>query len=79
MAWSRCASHSSTILSRVMVVLYRERWGKTRWTAIEETAVKDACLDGEWKRLFFIALDRSGSCPSGFLSIMCDTTGKISD
>jgi len=49
--------------SRVMVVLYREQWGKTRWTAIEETAVKDACFNGEWKRLFFIALDKSGALP----------------
>jgi hypothetical protein len=49
--------------SRVMVVLYREHWGKTRWTAIEETAVKDACFNGDWKRLFFIALDRISALP----------------
>jgi len=49
--------------SRVMVVLYREQWGKTRWTAIEETAVKDACFNGNWKRLFFIALDRTSVLP----------------
>jgi hypothetical protein len=48
---------------RVMVVLYREGWGKTRWTAIEETAVKDACFNGGWKRLFFIALDRTSALP----------------
>jgi hypothetical protein len=50
--------------SRVMVVLYRELWGKTRWTAIEETAVKDACFNGGWKRLFFIALDRTSPLPT---------------
>jgi len=49
--------------SRVMVVLYREQWGKTRWTAIEESAVKDACFNGDWKRLFFIALDRVSTVP----------------
>jgi hypothetical protein len=48
---------------RVMVVLYRDQWGKTRWTAIEETAVKDACFNGGWKRLFFIALDRTSALP----------------
>lgn len=49
--------------SRVMVVLYREHWAKTRWTAIEETAIKDACFNGDWKRLFFIVLDRNSPLP----------------
>ncbi len=48
---------------RVMVVLYRDGWGKTRWTAIEETAIKDSCFNGGWKRLFFIALDRTSVLP----------------
>lgn len=50
--------------SRLMVVLYRGQWGKTRWTAIEETAVKEACFNGGWKRLFFIALERSDTLPN---------------
>ncbi len=49
--------------SRVMVVLYREQWGKTRWTAIEEAAIKEACFNGEWKRLFFVALDHISELP----------------
>jgi hypothetical protein len=49
--------------SRLMVVLFRSRWGKTRWTAIEELAVKDACFNGEWNRLFFVALDRNSILP----------------
>lgn len=48
---------------RVMVVLYREPWGKTRWTAIEETAIKEACFNEGWKRLFFISLDRTSRLP----------------
>jgi hypothetical protein len=48
---------------RVMVVLYREGWGKTRWTAIEETAIKEACFNGGWNRLFFINLDRASVLP----------------
>jgi hypothetical protein len=50
--------------SRVIVVLYREGWGKTPWTGVEETAIKDACLAGGWKRLFFIVLDKTGRFPA---------------
>jgi hypothetical protein len=49
--------------SRVMVVLYREPWGKTPWTGIEETAIKEACLAYGWSRLFFIVLDRESVIP----------------
>ncbi len=49
--------------SRVMVVLYRERWSKTPWTRIEETAIKDACLAHGWRRLFFLVMDRSSALP----------------
>ena len=47
-----------------MLVLHREQWGKTRWTAIEETAIKEACFNGGWKRLFFIALDKFSQLPN---------------
>jgi hypothetical protein len=49
--------------SRLMVVLFRDPWGKTRWTAIEELAIKEACFNGEWNRLFFVALDRASTLP----------------
>jgi hypothetical protein len=49
--------------SRVMVVLYREPWGKTPWTRIEETAIKEACLEYGWERLFFVVVDRSSILP----------------
>lgn len=49
--------------SRVMVVLYREPWGKTPWTRVEETAIKEGCLEHGWKRLFFIVLDRESAIP----------------
>jgi len=48
---------------RLMVVLYRAKWGHTRWTAIEETAIHDACFNGDLKRLFFIALDDQSPFP----------------
>lgn len=49
--------------SRVTVVLYREPWGKTPWTQVEETAIKDGCLKHGWRRLFFMSLDDSAGFP----------------
>jgi hypothetical protein len=49
--------------SRVMVVLYREKWGKTPWTRVEETAIKEVCFKYGWERLFFISLDQSDVLP----------------
>jgi TIR domain len=50
--------------SRLMVVLYRERWGKTPWTRVEETAIKEACLAHGWERLLFVILDQSSVPPT---------------
>jgi hypothetical protein len=49
--------------SRVMVVLYQDPWGKTPWTRVEETAIKEACLEHGWERLFFMVLDRASRLP----------------
>jgi hypothetical protein len=49
--------------SRVVVILYREPWGETPWTRVEETAIKDGCLEQGWKRLFFIVLDKQSALP----------------
>ncbi len=49
--------------SRVNVVLYREMWGQTPWTRVEETAIKDSCLDRGWSSLFFIVLDKNDKLP----------------
>jgi hypothetical protein len=45
--------------ARVNVVLYREDWGKTPWTRVEETAIKEHCLNGGWSGLMFVQLDKS--------------------
>lgn len=45
--------------ARVCVVLYREGWGQTKWTRIEETAIKDRAFDKGWDFLIIIALDSS--------------------
>ena len=49
--------------SRVSVVLFREPWGKTPWTRVEETAIKDACFERGWQHLFFVVLDRESALP----------------
>jgi hypothetical protein len=49
--------------SRVAMVLYREPWGKTPWTRIEETAIKERCLDQGWHSLFFVMLDKGSTPP----------------
>jgi hypothetical protein len=49
--------------SRVTVVLYRERWGQTPWTRVEETAIKNRCFENGWDSLFFITLDDTSFIP----------------
>jgi hypothetical protein len=49
--------------ARVNVVLYREQWGKTKWTAVEEAAIKDRCFDGGWPSLMFVMLDKNATPP----------------
>lgn len=49
--------------SRLNVVLYRPRWGRTQWTAIEEIAIKESCLDTGFKSLFFFSIERTAELP----------------
>ena len=49
--------------SRVVVVLYRQQWGKTPWTRVEETAIKEGCLDRGWSQLFFVMLEEHETLP----------------
>lgn len=43
--------------SRMVVVLYRDGWGQTPWTRVEEAAIKDRCLAEGWDWLLFVTLD----------------------
>lgn len=52
--------------ARVNLVLYRQRWGKTNWTRVEESAIKQRTFfDSEeratnkWNELIFVNLDKS--------------------
>ena len=49
--------------SRVVVVLYREPWGRTPWTGVEQIAIQESCLNQGWHRLFFIVLDKTSAVP----------------
>src|SRR5258708_29242853 len=50
--------------SRIVVVLYREPWGNTEWTRVEETAIKERCLKHGWDSLFFMTLDKAANLPN---------------
>jgi hypothetical protein len=49
--------------SRVVVVLYRDPWGKTPWTGVEETAIGERCLKQGWPGLVFVNLDQTSVTP----------------
>jgi hypothetical protein len=52
--------------SRVVVVLYREPWGKTEWTRLEEAAIQEGCLKRGWNTLVFFQLDKKSRLPVWF-------------
>src|SRR3978361_2041749 len=49
--------------SRIAVILCREPWGETEWTRLEESAIKDGCLQRGWPTLLFVQLDKAGKLP----------------
>lgn len=50
--------------SRVVVILYRESWGKTKWTRIEETAIKNRAFNEGYEFTLFIPLDNPPAVPN---------------
>ncbi len=49
--------------SKLVVVLYRDGWGQTPWTRIEEAAIKDRFLKEGWGWLLFVMLDEASTPP----------------
>lgn len=49
--------------SRVNVVMFREPWGKTPWTGVEQTAITERCLDNGWDALMFVQVDGTSQVP----------------
>lgn len=45
--------------SRVVVILYRDGWGKTPWTKVEEIAIKNRAFEGDWDFFLVIKMDTS--------------------
>jgi hypothetical protein len=49
--------------SKLVVVLYRDGWGQTAWTRIEEAAIKDRFLNEGWNWLLVTMLDEASTPP----------------
>jgi hypothetical protein len=49
--------------SRLVVILFRERWGQTDWTRVEEQAITDRFLKEGAKFLFVVMMDDSTPPP----------------
>lgn len=47
--------------SRLQVVLYRQGWGTTPWTGVEELAITDRCLKEHFENLVLVKLDSTES------------------
>jgi hypothetical protein len=50
--------------SRIVVVLYRNGWGQTPWTRIEETAIRNRAFDSGWEFLVIVNLDKASNLPN---------------
>jgi hypothetical protein len=49
--------------ARIVVVLYRQNWGNTPWTRIEETAIRNRAYDEGYDFTVFIPLDKKPQLP----------------
>ena len=49
--------------ARTVFVLYREGWGKTPWTRIEETAIRNRAYDEGYDFVTFMPLDKPATAP----------------
>jgi len=49
--------------ARTIVVLYRDGWGETPWTRIEETAIRNRAYKEGWNFITFILLENKSEVP----------------
>lgn len=49
--------------ARIVVIFYREGWGTTPWTRIEETAIKNRAYDEGYDFTFFVAVEPKAQMP----------------
>lgn len=52
--------------ARVVVVLHRQRWGQTKWTRVEEEAIRGRAFQDGWDFALFIPLDEKPDLPAWF-------------
>jgi hypothetical protein len=50
--------------ARVNVVLFRNPWGETPWTRVEDAAISERCFRGGWSTLMFVQLDKTSKLPA---------------
>jgi len=50
--------------SRLNVVVYRERWGHTQWTAVEAAAIKDSCVLNQFRNIFVFNVENTRTFPN---------------
>jgi hypothetical protein len=50
--------------SRLNLVLFRPKWGNTRWTGVEEIAIKESCLATSFKSIFFFVVEPTTDIPT---------------
>lgn len=49
--------------SRLNVVVYRERWGTTPWTAVEANAIRDSCVKNQFRNIFVFNVENTRAFP----------------
>jgi len=52
------------LTARIVVVLYRDPWGNTNWTRVEQAAITDRFLKEGWEWLLFVQLDKDSNLPN---------------
>lgn len=56
--------------ARLTVILLRNRWGKTRWTSVEEAAIKERALDTGFRNFMMVAMEEEITVPQWVPSFM---------
>jgi hypothetical protein len=49
--------------ARIVVVLFRDGWGETPWTRIEETAIRNRAYNEGYDFLVLVPLDKNATIP----------------
>jgi hypothetical protein len=49
--------------SRLNLVVYRQRWGTTPWTAVESNAIRDSCVQNQFRNIFMLNVENTRNFP----------------